>query len=267
MKTKKTLFFFIFISTIFSTVAIEPETSYKFYGFVRNDLYFNSRQNEEAFDGLLSILPKPKEMLSDIDNNALPNSQMLAISSRLGIDLTGSKVFGAKTSAKIELDFAGVKAYYYLIRLRHAYIKFNWVNSELIVGQTWHPMFSNIQPFTPALSVGAPFQSFNRSPQIRFKQNLGQNFSLLSVASYQMQYLTQGPNGSSSIYMKNGLLPGLYLGIDFKAKGVLAGLGVDGKSLLINRDRLNSASAFAYAQYAHNKFQIRTKTVYGQNLS
>jgi hypothetical protein len=267
MNFKKLLLTFLISISAIKLFSADTESSYKLYGFVRNEWYINSRQNVEALDGIFNIFPKPIEIENGIDKNALPNSQMLAISSRLGIDFTGTMVFGAKTSAKIECDFAGISTSYYLIRLRQAYLKFNWKNSELLIGQTWHPMFSNLQPLTPALSVGNPFQPFNRSPQIRFTQNINQNISFLSAATYQMQYLSQGPLGSSASYMKNGLLPDLYAGFDYKSKKVIAGFGVNAKSILVNYERLNSASAFAYAQFSCNKFHVRAKTIYGQNLS
>ncbi len=269
MNLKKILFIAIIIFSTLNLSSTEPAASYKLYGFVRSDWYYNSRQNVEALDGLFNILPKPKDInvLTDEDLNAIPNSEMLAVSSRLGLDFTGAAVFNAKTSAKIECDFAGISTSYYLIRIRQAYLKLNWKKSELLVGQTWHPMYNNCQPVTPALSVGTPFQPFNRSPQIRFKHNLNDNFSYQTAASYQMQYLSQGPNGTSASYMKNGLLPSLHIALDYKSKDFGAGVGLDGKSLLINKERLNSAATVAYARYSKNKFQIRAKTVYGQNLS
>ena len=46
------------------------------YGFVRNDLYFNSRQNIESLDGLFNILPKPKDIDGfGNDLNDKPNSE------------------------------------------------------------------------------------------------------------------------------------------------------------------------------------------------
>lgn len=269
MKLKNLLILYFFLSTFFSVTAKEPEASYKLYGFVRSDLYVNSRQNVEALDGLFNIFPKPKEIniLTGEDTNATASSEMLSVASRLGFDFTGTPVFGAKTSAKIECDFAGISSSYYLIRLRQAYLKLNWEKTELLVGQTWHPMFSNLQPVTPALSVGTPFQPFNRSPQIRIKQILNEQISFLAAASYQMQYLSQGPNGASANYMKNGLLPSLHVALDFKSKNLLAGVGLDGKSLLINHVRLNSGAAVAYAAYTNKKFQVRAKTILGQNMS
>jgi len=269
MYFKKFLFFISFlIISVYTIIASEPSSSYKLYGFVRSDIYLNTRKNYEAIDGLFNIHPLPKDTTSaGIDKNATPNSEMLSVASRLGIDFIGTEILGAKSAAKIECDFGGVSSNYYLLRLRQAYLKLNWQKTELLVGQTWHPMFANLSPITPSLSVGSPFQPFNRSPQIHLKQNLNSNFSVLSAVSYQMQYMSQGPIGSSASYMKNGLLPSLHVGIDFKNSNWNTGIGLDGKSLKINHERLNSASAVIYAQYANKKFQVRAKSVLGQNMS
>lgn len=263
---KSLLFLSLFLSSSFLS-AVEPTSSYKLYGFVRNDLYFNSRQNSEALDGLFNMIPRPIELnTAGVDKYDVPNSQMLSISTRLGIDFIGTQILGAKSTAKIECDFAGVSSTYYIVRLRQAFLKLNWNKTELLVGQTWHPMFANLQPITPALSVATPFQPFNRSPQIRLTQKVGDKLSMLASASYQMQYMNQGPVGPSVSYMKTGLLPSLHIGMDYKTKNIVAGFGLDGKSLNINNVRFNSGAAVVYAGFTNKKFQVRAKTVLGQNM-
>jgi len=180
---------------------------------------------------------------------------MLSIATRLGLDFTGTTLFGAKASAKIECDFAGISTSYYLIRLRQAYMKLNWENTELLVGQTWHPLFGNVMPTVPSLNTGSPFQPFNRSPQIRLKQSLDGNFSLIAAATYQMQYMSQGPNGTSASYLKNALLPNLYVGFENKSNNWTTGIGFDAKTLKINHEKLNSTSAVAYTQFVQRLFR------------
>jgi len=120
---------------------------------------------------------------------------MLSVNTRLGFDITGTSVLGAKTSGKIEADFAGFGTTYYVFRIRQAYMKLNWDKTELLIGQTWHPLFGNVVPTTFSANAGAPFQPFNRSPQVRLKQNLSSTLSFTAAALYEMQYCTQGPSG------------------------------------------------------------------------
>lgn len=82
-------------------LATEPAVTYKFYGFVRNDFYYNSRQNVEALDGLFNIFPKPIELNSfGEDKNGQMNAEMLSISTRLGIDLTSAPIGKAQFKCK-----------------------------------------------------------------------------------------------------------------------------------------------------------------------
>ena len=269
MYLKKTSFslLFLFLSTI-SISAAEPVAGYKLYGFIRSDFYINSRSNFQAQDGLFNILPKPIELNANgSDINAIPEAEMLSILSRFGLDFTGAPVLGAKTTAKVECDFAGFSTSYYVMRLRQAFIKLNWSQTELLVGQTWHPMFGNVLPSIQSGSAGSPFQPFNRSPQLRLKQNLNESLSLTGSAIYQMQYTSQGPSGSSASYLKSSLLPNLFLGLENKNKIWTTGIGLDIKRIKIKHQFNTSASAQAYAQYINNNWQIKAKATLGENMS
>ena len=148
----------------------KKEFSYKFYGQVRTDLYYNSRANEETVDGLFLMYPKDKVYDNDgNDINATPNSNFYTLYSRLGVDVTGPMLGGAKTSAKIEGDFRGSGTSYSTIRLRHAYMNLDWGTSALLIGQTWHPLYGDVAPQILNLNTGAPFQPFSRAPQIRYR--------------------------------------------------------------------------------------------------
>ena len=164
----------IFVTSSAITFAAEPtSTAVKIYGFVGNDFYYNSRQNLEMVDGVIHLFPKPKSISADgTDANATAQAEMLSVNTRVGLDITGTPVLGAKSSGKIEADFAGAGTNYFVLRIRQAYMKLNWTKSELTVGQTWHPFFSSVMPTTLSSNSGAPFQAFNRSPLVRFKQNL-----------------------------------------------------------------------------------------------
>ena len=67
------IYFFLFLIA-FSTplIAEEPILTTKFYGFVRNDFFYNSRKNEESGDGTFNFYPKPIELTN---MNATPAFQ------------------------------------------------------------------------------------------------------------------------------------------------------------------------------------------------
>lgn len=80
----------------------------KFYGFVRNDIMYDSRQIVSAREGDLSLYAKDKSQdANGKDINAAPTFHMLAITSRLGGTISGPDAFGAKTSAILEAEFFG----------------------------------------------------------------------------------------------------------------------------------------------------------------
>ena len=265
--TLKKLLPCILLASASVAFAQEQTTKTKIYGYVGNDFFYNSRQNVEMVDGIIQLFPKAVELNAGVDKNAVAQAEMLSINTRLGVDITGTPVLGAKTSGKIEADFAGFGTSYYVFRIRQAYMKLNWAKTELLVGQTWHPLFGSVLPSTFSANAGAPFQPFNRSPQVRLKQSLSSTLSFTAAALYQMQYASQGPQGTINTYMKNALVPNLFVGLENKNTHWTNGVGVDFKSIKPDVKYVSSFSAVAYSQYVNNKFQIKAKAVYGENLS
>jgi len=260
----------LLISVIYPSFGNSPKANLEFYGFVRNDFYFNSRQCEEGIDGVFNFFPKPvsKNLVIGIDENAVPQANMLSIASRLGLNIKGQPILGAESSGKIEFDFAGYGVANYVIRIRHAYMQLKWQESVLQVGQNWHPMFGSVVPITVSLNAGMPFQPFNRSPQLRFTYNLSNQLSVTGAAVYQMQYTSSGPKGFSPNYLRNSLTPELFAGAEYKTDHWVNGLGIDYKAIKPDdNNRLSSLSAIAYSQYTKNKFMAKGRVTIGQNLS
>jgi len=266
--TLKKLLLLLFVTISTCGFAAEPTaTTIKIYGYVGNDFFYNSRQNVEMVDGIIQLFPKPIELSAGADKNAVAQAEMLSINTRLGVDITGTPVLGAKTSGKIEADFAGFSTTYYVFRIRQAYMKLNWAKTELLIGQTWHPLFGSVVPTTFSANAGAPFQPFNRSPQVRLKQNLSSTLSLTAAALYEMQYASQGPLGTINTYMKNALAPNIFVGMENKTSHWTNGVGLDFKSIKPDVKYVSSLSAVAYSQYVNQKFQLKAKAIYGENLS
>lgn len=151
-----------FLCTLLSAVyAQKKKFSYKFYGQVRGDLFYNSRSNAEIVDGLFHLYPK--DIAPDADGkdlNARPDGSFYLLYSRLGLDVSGPNIGKAKSSAKIELDFRGSGSNFALFRIRHAYVNLDWGKSAVLIGQTWHPLFGDVYPQMLNLSTGAPFNLF-----------------------------------------------------------------------------------------------------------
>lgn len=264
-----------------------PKKNFKFvpYGFIRNDFYYDSRQNFETAAGLFYIIPKDVEKNPQgEDLNAIPSSAFLSIASRLGVKVYGPQILKANSYAQLETDFAGFSKSTTMLRIRQAFCRLDWKKTSLLMGQTWHPMFGEVVPTIQSLATGSPFQPFNRSPQVRvdWKAN---NAKFYLSALYQFQYASVGPNGSSTTYMVNGKLPEFYLGFDWRKDGFLIGLGldylqirprvttttmIDSVETSIKVDELiGSWSANFFVQYVtqDKKFSIKAKSILGENMS
>ena len=262
---------------------------YKFYGQVRTDLFYNSRANSETVDGLFYMYPK--DIAPDADGNDLnakPDGNFYTLYTRLGVDVTGPMLGGAKTSAKVEVDFRGSGTTYSSFRLRHVYFNLDWGRSALLVGQTWHPLYGDVAPEILNLNMGAPYQPFSRAPQLRYRFTQ-RSFVLTAAAVWQSQYLSVGPNTDkvgetatkkNQSFMKNSCVPEFYLGMDYKADGLLAGAGLhlssmtprvqsvtdDGDVYKVS-ERITSLSGEAHVKYTHNLFMIAAKSVLSSNLT
>lgn len=275
---KKEILFSLFLANVIFLIAQEKKINYDFYGFVRSDFYYNSRLNKEGSDGLSVAYPLGEN--NDIygnDLNAIPQSGMQSIGTRMGVDFSGSKMLGADATAKIECDFIGTTGYNTMIRIRHAYMDLNWKNAQILTGQTWHPMAGDVRPSQLNLNSGVPFQPFARSPQIKLAYKI-KNLRLFAVASSQLQYTCDGPIGKSNTYMKNANIPDLYAGIQNKGENWTFGAGGEMKKIVPRTsaevdsftvkvdESLISYACNIYAKYEKSLLLVKTKLTYGQNM-
>ena len=230
------------------------QNHFKLYGFIRNYFTFDSRESVSGTADLFYYLPKDENIKDGIDINDTPSFRFLALTSRLGVDVSGYHIGNVHFGAKIEGDFysgltnsSNSNATVYFpgntkisgtaaARLRQAYVTITWkdlpLNKDekasvgLKIGQAWHPMGADM-PHLFSLEAGAPFGPFSRTPQVTMDANLGKNWIVSAAAIWQMQYQSAGPVGSSAIYMKYGCTPEMYAAVAYKSKGFLVRVGAD----------------------------------------
>ena len=237
------------------------QNHFKLYGFIRNYFVYDSRESVSGTADLFYYLPKDVSIKNEgteyeMDENATSSFRFLALTSRLGVDVSGYHIGNVHFGAKIEGDFytglsaTSAKGYFpenskgegskisgtATGRLRQAYATITWkdlpftenqkASVGLKIGQAWHPMAADM-PHVFSLEAGAPFGPFSRTPQVTMDASLGNNWVLSASAIWQMQYQSAGPVGSSAIYMKYGKTPEIYLGLTYKYKGFLARAGAD----------------------------------------
>lgn len=264
------------------------------YGFVRNYFYYDSRQNYSSNMDLFTQIPKDEaydKSNPDYDKNSESAMNFLAITTRLGLNVSGVRALNADLGAKIEMDFCGFSGNNFMIRLRQAYFNMKWRGDKhtLLMGQTWHPVSGDL-PDVLALASGSPFHPFSRSPQIRYDfKTAGLDFC--AAALWQFQYKSVGPTGYDSKFNK---IPECYLGIDYSNNGFKIGYGVDIISIvprtsatieesveqtnaegvtetvttekLVRVDeRITSCSPMLYITYNKNNFSLKAKGMLAEN--
>jgi len=260
----------------------EKPAHFKLYGFIRNYLTADSRAVNGGTEDLYFYMPKGHDMQDGIDVNAGFNWRYVSLTSRLGLDVSGYKWGSMGVSGKVEADFYYLSGSVPTLRLRQAFMKLTWDNSPvaLTLGQSWHPMAADM-PHMNNLETGAPFNPFNRSPQITADVNLGAGFSLTASLLYLNHYLPTGPSGKSKDYYKYGL-PEAYLGVSFKSSKFLGRVGVDvvnmrpyrtiadwrvqdaqGPTIEV-KSLLTTFSPFVFLQFTSGKFQLRAKSILAQ---
>lgn len=282
MFTKSRLLLVLFLLFNLSLIAQEkPEKEWgvKLNGYVRSDIFFDSREHLNAINGLFLFYPLNEQIADDgKDLRANPSLTLLAVSSRLNTTFRTPDVLNAKVSGRIEFDFT-VFSGSTSLRLRHAYGKLAWKNTDLLLGQTWHPAFvENCIPTVLGLSTGAPFQEFNRSPQIRVVHNFNR-LQLLGAIVSQMDYMSPGPEGNSPHYMRTAIVPEVNLQLSYGGERFLVGANGTLKTLKPRKETigaedkvykatetLTTYSVKAFAKYFTGKMELKASATYGQNL-
>lgn len=265
------------------------ESHVHLHGFIRNYFAYDSRESVSGTGDLFYYLPKDEAWNEDHseDLNASSQFRFLALTSRLWVDVDGYRIKNTDIGAKIEADF-----YYGLsgttgtaqFRLRQAYVNLGWRQSNakesLKIGQAWHPMAADM-PDVFSLNTGAPFGPFSRTPLVQFNADFGKNVGITAAAIWEQQYVSAGPAGASANYIKYGMIPEFYLGLNVYAGGFLARAGVDVHSIKPRtsaknaenvtvkvNDRITTVTPFLYLQYktrfGEQPFSVKAKTLFAE---
>lgn len=265
----------------------------RFSGFIRNDVYYDSRQVVSARPATQGeLLLYPQNFSGDIngkDVNAAPSLTMLSITSRLTGTVSGPDAFGAKTSGIIEGEFFGnANGNENVFRLRHAVARLDWPKTQLAFGQYWHPLFvTDCFPGVIGFNTGMPFQPFARNPQIRLTQKLGSGFNFILAAVSQTEAFVSSGSGtgialgaaaSSQSYLDNAVVPNMHAQLQYKGSKFVGGLAFDYKALRpalkatsgtsteSTKEKVNSVTLEAYANLTTKSIVAKAEYVAGQNL-
>ncbi len=277
-------------------VSAAAQVTVKPYGFVRNYFNFDSRKTYTVVGGEYNMIPYDQKWNEDKseDLNAVPHAQLQALTTRIGLNISGPELLGMKSSGKIEGDFGGFGSNNMVLRIRQAFVKLSAQDEknyrELLVGQTWHPLSGDIMPEVLGMAAGAPFRPHSRTPQMRAVRYWG-SWGCTAALLYQLQYMNNGPvwdkdkndyvSSNSIDFANNALLPEAFLGFNFKQGAWYAQLGVDAQMLrprVYAKDAatgvtkkvdetVNSFTPTLYAQYVSGNWSVKFRTLLAQNTS
>ena len=144
-------------------------------GFVKMDVgYANQGVGGDYVFAQRSSSSSTKNILDEYNNFYMASGE-----TRLNFLVKGPDAWSAKTSAFIEGDVrggAGAAASYGLFQLRHAFLKFDWPESSLLIGQTWQSW--GLLPCFCLLGFNelGPFLRGVREPQITYTQSFGKDW-------------------------------------------------------------------------------------------
>ena len=250
--------------------------TFKPYGYIKLDVYYDSRQVIGSRDNQVVLFPAPyRPDIFGQDINSRGGFQMSAIETRAGVAMTGPQWCTLKTDGLIEIDFRGqTELTNGCARLRHAYGTLIWDTGSFIFGQFWHPLFvPECYPHTVNFNYGSPFDPQARQPQLRVTQRWN-NVELIVAGLSQRDFQSNGPFGLSTTYMRNALTPNWATQLSMRFGEHIIGATFDYKRLVprIVTDKnikvveqVNSIIVQAFAAFNHAPISLRMKVIYAEN--
>lgn len=254
--------------------AAKPANHFTPYGFFRTLAIFDSRECKAGSEDLFFYMPLDTDIDAETgkDLNSNPSFKMSSITTRLGFNMSGYSFGSMQVSGKVETDFYLMNGSTASLRLRQAYVDLLWNSPyyafesvSLRVGQAWNPMAADM-PCGVNIESGSPFNPFARSPQVMLDFAFNKHLSLTAGAIYPMQYRPTGPVGAAEEYVKFGVVPELYAGLNYRSGSFLARLGADFLSIKPRwkrvKDRVSFVNPMLYLQFSSGDLKINAKTIY-----
>ncbi len=170
---KNVLFAFVLVALLALPAVVMAQTEFTLGGYLKLETFWDSSQQGKNMN-----TPIQRE-----NNRGFHHGRFFATaqSSRFNFTIKGPKLWGATVTGFLEMDFDGTNEFTagnsasnnYTPRLRHAFFRLNWPETELLFGQTW----GYFSEFYPESVQDGPFQfhgcATQRLPQIRVTQTFG----------------------------------------------------------------------------------------------
>jgi hypothetical protein len=255
--------------------AQENPITIKPFGYVSYEIIYDTYRSIDTRDGELYFFPrKPVFDALGNDINKRHKFNMLAVQSRFGFNMTGPDVLGAKASAVLEADFFGInQETVRLLRIRQAFMRLQWQNTQLLMGHSWHPMFVvDCSPATVSFAAAVPFHPLNRAPQLRITQKL------MPYLTASLSFLVHGYHSSAgpSDQQRNSGLPDTQVQVRYQPGKFLIG-ATGGYKFLSPRDittggiattkNVGSFNLQGFTKITTTPVTYKFEAILGENLS
>lgn len=257
-----------------------------FYGFIRTDFSYDSRQVAYTREYLMNLYPLDEKLDANGDDiNASGGSNFLAIGTRLGARVSGPEIWGAKSYALAEADFvgnteinraSGGSGTIGMLRLRQAHFTLAWQKTSLNVGQSWYPaVIPEVMPSVADFNAGVMFTPFGWGTQIRVNQQFNTNITASITAYKDREFPTATAGGAyTNSASLNSSIPIFNAQIQFKNEHIITGIGGEYQSLkpvtesnnLKSSNKVNAGAGYAYFRYSDSKFIGKFYGMHGGNL-
>ena len=159
-------------------------------GYVKFDMGWSNQNNGPDYVAAArESMPGNQNRLDEYGN-----TYFYAGETRLNMLVKGPDAWGAKTGAFIEGDFRGssIGSNSGVFELRHAYMKFDWAQDSLIIGQTWNEWGMIFSGPTLGFNELTDVGKGARQPQIRWTHTINKNFSFFLGMYSQYNTLAGG---------------------------------------------------------------------------
>jgi hypothetical protein len=249
----------------------------KLSGYINGKGFYDTRQVVGATEDQTVFFPKKRDCSPTGDINSPGSTQILPFETRLRITMIEPpKENYYHYKGVVEVEFKGVRQFVNIFNMRHAFGQLACDNYTFTFGQTWHPLsVDELLPNTVSFNLGRPFAVYNRSPQLRYTYHT-QSTDFIMYAGSQVDFVSDGPIGLSSTYIRNALIPNLHFQIKHFFDDHVIGTGIDyqriSPRIVSNKgykvhEMLSSLTGTWYLGLNWPKVIIKNTLLFGGNVS
>lgn len=265
----------------------KPALKLWFSGLLWFESFVDTRQTVSRREGDELLHPAPVKLDNNgQDVNDHPSFNMMATNSRLRFHVEGPGPFSfTETKALIETDFRGVDdASLTVMRLREAYISFLKHERKLVFGHVLHPLYIlECRPRTVSYGKGLPVDTHYFCNAIRWTEWLGsaepgepRDEMSFAITDECRTGRSAGPEGDSTIYARNGFVPGLHFQFrkQIPSANAFVGFMIDTERLLpklVTAQNYEEHAPFmtsiysVFARIVDNNFSLKAKFIYAKD--